>query len=321
MPPNSRPNAPASFKSGNGLATDARPSLNSNSVFKFPLAVHRSLDVQVRAQENTSHSSPALNPGTETSGFVNEAEQYKSPISFPPTSSVIGTPRSSGEICSLSNNSTETLASEYVAQEFPRGLHRGAHSRQAPSQGILKIPKSEVLMMGYGQVTGSFTLDGSLVNQSAFEDVKKKGIIGAQGGGGVVRSDSVKRDSGLLGSLGWGNLGGSFGSLLGASELSSIKDAGSASSSKSIPILSTPQSILFVDLCLAPGECKSYNYSHCLPAGIPPTYKGKAIKISYNLVVGTQRATSNAQKKQVQRVEIPFKVLTSVDGINRLSLS
>lgn len=256
----------------------------------------------------------------ESSDLANEVEQHNPLTRILSASSVTGTPRSSGDFYSVSNNSTDTLASEYVAQQTPRGSHRRARSRQGPSLEPTRIPKPEVLMMGYGQVTGSFTLDGSLVNQSAFEDVKKKGIVGGQGGGGVVRTDSMKRDSGILGSLGWGNLGGSFGGLLGASELSSIKDAGSTNSPRSIPILCTPQSVLFVDLCLGPGEVKSYTYSHFLPTGIPPTYKGKAVKISYSLVVGTQRATRNAQRNQVQRVEIPFKVLTGVNGILSASL-
>lgn len=229
-------------------------------------------------------------------------------------SSIDGTPRSSVEFYSMSNNSTETLASEYITHQNSRLLHRPGHSRQSSCLAPTATPRAETLMMGYGQLTGSFTLDGSLVNQGPFEEVKGKGIIGGQGGGGVVRNKSAKRDSGLLGSLGWSNLGESFGGLLGGSELSSIKEAKDSTSAKSIPILSTPQSILFVDLKLGPGESKSYTYRNPLPKGIPPSHKGKAIKVSYSLVVGTQRAASVTQQHQVQRADIPFRVLTSVNG-------
>jgi hypothetical protein len=112
--------------------------------------------------------------------------------------------------------------------------------------------------MGYGHITGSFTLDSSLVNQSPFEEVKRKGIIGDQGGGGVVREEKSKRDSGIFSFSGWGNIGESLGGLLGGNELSSIKETKVSSNAKSIPILSTPQSILFVDLQLRPGESRSY---------------------------------------------------------------
>ena len=47
-------------------------------------------------------------------------------------------------------------------------------------------------MMGYAQIIGSFTLDGSLVNQAPFEDVKRRGALGGQSGGGVVGLESIK---------------------------------------------------------------------------------------------------------------------------------
>ena len=230
------------------------------------------------------------------------------------SASITNTPRSSGELGSISNNSTETLASEYITRETSRLVHKPANSRRSSSLMPLKGQKSEILMMGYAQLAGSFTLDGSLVNQNLFEGVKKKAIVGGHSGGGVVRSDSSKRNSGLLGSLGWGNIGDSLGGFLGNNETSSMKDSKATGNSRSIPIISTPQSILFVDLRLEPGESKCYSYRHPLPKGIPPTHKGRAVKISYNLVIGTQRAANIDQQHQMQHASIPFKVLSSVNG-------
>lgn len=82
--------------------------------------------------------------------------------------------------------------------------------------------------------------------------------------------------------------------------------------SRSIPILSTPQSILFVDLRLGPGESKSYTYKFLLPKGIPPSHRGKAIKVVYNLVIGTQRPGMGVQQPKV--VEIPFRVFPHIHG-------
>lgn len=62
-------------------------------------------------------------------------------------------------------------------------------------------------MMGYAQIHGSFVLDASLINQAPFDEVKRKGAVGGQGGG-VIGVESHKRDSGLLRSFGWGNIGG-----------------------------------------------------------------------------------------------------------------
>lgn len=248
-------------------------------------------------------------------GSSNVQEQLPpSTVLLSPTS-INGTPRSSGDFYSMSNNSTETLASEYVMQQNSRQTPGAAIGRQiSPNIPTGNNKSPEILMMGYGQITGSYTLDGSLVDQSSFEEVKRKGIIGSQGGGGVVRSDSVKRDSGFFGAFGWKNFGDSLGGLLGGNELSSIKETDSSDSSRSIPILSTPQAILFVNLQLAPGESKTYSYSHPLPKAIPPTHKGKAIKVAYSLVVGTQRAAKAAQQHHVRHVDVPFRVLPSVNS-------
>lgn len=227
------------------------------------------------------------------------------------------TPRSSGEFYSLSNNSTETLASEYLPQQPGRIQPRGAHTRRistVPAVTHHRLP--ETLMMGYAQISGSFTLDGSLINQAPFEEVKRKGVVGGQGGG-VIGVERSKRDSGLLRGFGWGNIGESLSGLLNGGELSSIKEMRGTASSKSIPLLSTPQSILFVDLRLAPGESRTYEYSFKLPRGLPPTHRGKAIKISYDLVIGTQRP-GGAKEQQVKSVEIPFRVLGSVNGYGEL---
>lgn len=230
-------------------------------------------------------------------------------------SSMEGTPRSSAEFYSMSNNSSETLASEYVARPSARLLSKGLHQRQLSH---LAAPKRQLqpesLMMGYAQVMGSFTLDGSLINQAPFEEVKRKGVVGGQGGGGVVGVEGPKRESGLFGALGWGNIGESIGGLLGSSEPSSIREMRSTASSKTVPLITTPQSILFVDLKLAPGESRSYTYSFTMPRGLPPSHKGRSIKVNYHLTIGTQRAGST-KEQQLKHVDIPFRVFGSINGM------
>ncbi|KAG7101768.1 RAB6A-GEF complex partner protein 2 like [Verticillium longisporum] len=168
-------------------------------------------------------------------------------------------------------------------------------------------------MMAYAQVQGSFTLDGSLINLAPFEQVKRKAVLGGQGGGVIGVETSSRRDSGLLRSFGWGSISSSLGDLLGTGELSSMKDMRGIASSKSVPLLSTPQSILFVDMQLAPGESKAFEYAFQLPRGLPPSHKGKAVKISYTLVIGTQRA-GGTKEQQIRKVEVPFRVLGGVNS-------
>jgi hypothetical protein len=236
-------------------------------------------------------------------------------------SSMNGTPRSSGEFYSMSNNSNETLASEYTAQPSARLLPRAVHQRRA-SQLASPVQRKhpETLMMGYAQIMGSFTLDGSLINQAPFEEVKRKGVVGGQGGGGVVGVERTKRESGLFGALGWSNIGESLGGLLGSSEPSSIREMRGIASSKTVPLITTPQSILFVDLQLAPGESRSYTYSFTLPRGLPPTHKGRSIKTSYHLTIGTQRPSSS-KDQHVKHVDVPFRVFGSVNSMCRLQSS
>lgn len=222
-----------------------------------------------------------------------------------------GTPRSSGEFYSMSNHSSETLASEYPSQKAVRNTGQPPHLRR--SSGLSSPNQNpESLMMGFAQVQGSFLLDGSLVSLSPFEQVKKKAAVGGRGGG-VVGLESQKRDSGLLRGLGWNSISSSLGDFLGGNELSSIKEMRGAANSKSVPLLTTPQSILFVDLQLPPGESRSYEYSFRLPRGLPPSHKGKTIKIFYNLVIGTQRA-GGVKEQQVKSVEVPFRVLGGVNS-------
>lgn len=228
------------------------------------------------------------------------------------TLSIAGTPRSSGEFYSLSNNSSETLASEYVTQPPQRSQVRPPHNRRTSGLAASAARLPETLMMGYAQIQGSFTLDGSLINIGPFEAVKRKAVVGGQGGG-VVGLETPKRDSGLLRGFGWGNITSSIGELLGGGELSSIKEMRGIANSKAVPLLSTPQSILFVDLQLAPGESKAYEYTFKLPKGLPPTHRGKAMKISYSLVIGTQRP-GGSKEQRVKSVDVPFRVLGSVNS-------
>lgn len=228
-------------------------------------------------------------------------------------SSVGGTPRTSSDLYSMSNHSDETLTSEIPVhtQHNGRLLSKQSYSYQPsrvdPKQQSARSAEPETLMIGYVQAMGSFTLDSSLVNAAPFEEVKRKGV---QGGGGVVGVERPKRGSGMFGALSWNNIGESLGGLLGGDEMSSLAQMKASAGSKSVPLLSTPQSLLFVDLILAPGESKSYTYRLALPRGLPPSHRGRAMKVNYHLAIGVQRPGSQA----VKHVEAPFRLLGSYNS-------
>lgn len=223
-----------------------------------------------------------------------------------------GTSRTSSEMYAASNVSDDTISSELPANSLLQRppLSRQSSQRRAP--GPRKPDPPEHLMMGYVQTMGSFSVDGSLINQLPFEEVKRKGVISSQAGGGVVGVEQAKRQSGLLGGFGWSTIGESLTGLLGMDEMSSMREMKNVASMKAIPLLSTPQSLLFVDLKLAAGESKSYTYKFKVPKGLPPTHKGRAIKVTYHLRIAVQR-NGSLDGKNIKHVEVPFRVLGSVD--------
>ncbi|KAL1954392.1 hypothetical protein VTO42DRAFT_1207 [Malbranchea cinnamomea] len=291
--------------------------------FKFPQAPptpDEAGDTLSSDPSNTAQPKAAL--AAESCSNTNDSDLEQSNKPTPATEIIStcivdGSTRSSAEFCSMSNNSTETIESEYVSYhlQHPRlpVRHRRHFSSLEPARRRYN-DQTQSLLMGYAQINASFTIDGSLINHSLFEDVKRKGVVGTPG-----RSDGpVKSRGGFLGSLGLGALSDSIGGLLSGGELEGLRDMRGVTSSQSIPLLSTPQSLLFVDLQLGPGEEKSFLFSFTLPKGLPASHKGKAIKISYNLIIGTQKAGTSKEVQRVRRINIPFRVLSGVDERGRI---
>ncbi|RDI82244.1 hypothetical protein Vi05172_g7899 [Venturia inaequalis] len=312
-PKPTRPSRPLSMRAtpaGSKKTRRASPgTLQQN--FRFP-ATDPEVTITSPGDPESAISPTTQMPFRNPSPRLLDSESTSNPIArLISESSANGTSRSSLDL--LSNNSDETLASEYAPQLQSRFLQpRPSHLRNGSRPGGREpLRGPETIMMGYAQVMGSFTLDGSLVNQAPFEEVKRKGVVGGHGGGGVVGVERTKRESGLFGALGWNSIGESLGGILGTGELSSIKEMRGIAGSKSIPLVTTPHSILFVDLRLAPGESKSYTYSFALPRGLPPSHKGRAMKVSYHLTIGTQRA-SKGKDQQLRSIDVPFRVFGSV---------
>lgn len=204
----------------------------------------------------------------------------------------------------------------------PRPPIVSRHSRHVSSVESPGLsPHTQTLLMGYAQISASFTVDGSLIHQSIFEEVKRKGVVGGAGGAAGPPSgkpgaseEKSRKSGGFWGAFKWNAIEESLSGLLSNNELDGLRDMRGVSSSRSIPLLSTTQSLLFVDLRLAPGEEQSYSFSFTLPSGLPASHKGKAIKISYNLVIGTQRPSNRNEPQRVNRISIPFRVFSGVNG-------
>lgn len=81
-----------------------------------------------------------------------------------------------------------------------------------------------------------------------------------------------------------------------------------------LPTFEVQPSMLAVDLSLRPGESRSYTYSIMLPAVLPPTFKGRVMRFSYELVVGTCRAGIGEQGSVSKVMKVPIRVYNNVDG-------
>jgi hypothetical protein len=81
-----------------------------------------------------------------------------------------------------------------------------------------------------------------------------------------------------------------------------------------LPTFEVQPSMLAVDLALMPGESRSYTYSIMLPAVLPPTFKGRVMRFSYELVVGTCRAAVGEHGSVSKVMKVPIRVYNNVDG-------
>ncbi|KAL2872749.1 putative intracellular protein transport protein (Sat1) [Aspergillus lucknowensis] len=297
--------------------------------FKFPPPPENETSTGPSAASPTSASTdkPSGKPATarlstrDSSSSLAAPGQLLQSAKVLSASSLSGSHRSSGEFYSVSNNSSETLQSEYTNYSgpalrpvFPR------HSRHMSSlQSPVPISNGQALLMGYAQISASFTIDSSLINQSAFEEVKRQGVVGGTGNTRATPNDRPpsekgRKGGGFWGALNWNAIEESISGLLSNNDLDGLREMRGVSSSRSIPLLSTPQSLLFVDLRLAPGEQQSFSFAFTLPSGLPASHKGKAIKISYNLVIGTQRPSGTNEPQRVNRISIPFRVFSGVNA-------
>ena len=85
--------------------------------------------------------------------------------------------------------------------------------------------------------------------------------------------------------------------------------------SRSVPTFSTPPSIVAVDLVLAPGESKTFQFKLRLPVDLPPSYHGKAIRLKYVLTLGTNRSNAYAASARAQTsrlIQIPIRIYNHV---------
>lgn len=200
-----------------------------------------------------------------------------------------------------SNNSRESA--------WSLGNNRADLNRSSSVSAANNRSHVESLFMGYVQLQGYFQVDETLIDTSIFQHARTHGII--VGHKGLEYSSEIQNNqsstNGLLKNI------GNFLFSADAAAPDNKHLHHSAELSDEIPIFTTPQSLLFVDLKLAPGESRSYSYHFTLPKELPPSCRGKSIKIMYNMVIGTQKTPSRPGLPTPKIVLVPFRLFSYVD--------
>ena len=133
-----------------------------------------------------------------------------------------------------------------------------------------------------------------------------------------------------LGRGGGGGGGGASGGATSAAAKSDVRHSGAtleerrrnAMRGRAIPTFSSPPSILDVDMVLEPGQSRTFAFSLRIPADLPPSFRGKAIKFTYQLVVGTSRSTIGfATPRPGQRASLSRIMRVPVRMYNHVSVT
>ncbi|KAJ1938207.1 Golgi membrane exchange factor (Ric1p-Rgp1p) subunit, partial [Kickxella alabastrina] len=83
----------------------------------------------------------------------------------------------------------------------------------------------------------------------------------------------------------------------------------SSRTQKSLPILISSPTVLFSELALAPGDSQTYSLKVQLPESLPPSFRGRAACITYDLVIVAKRSMLESSSYVAR---IPFRVLAHV---------
>ncbi|KAJ1965903.1 Golgi membrane exchange factor (Ric1p-Rgp1p) subunit, partial [Dispira parvispora] len=184
------------------------------------------------------------------------------------------------------------------------GMSRSSSSPHAAS-------KTERILWAFAQVTGTFSVEPSLVCTDKLAPLHTTAMYSSTGsattasgaGGAVIGGGSLGTDTTPV-----AHLKSSSNSL---PPLASRSDGGGAyRNAPKWPVFSTPPSILCSDLTLRLGQSQTITYELNLPEQLPPTFRGKSIRFTYTLVLVIQKSALN-HKSHI--VHVPFKILARVD--------
>ncbi|KIM32590.1 hypothetical protein M408DRAFT_62228 [Serendipita vermifera MAFF 305830] len=285
----------------------------------------RKQSVQWNLIENVPPPTAHLSPHPLSLDVINEVDLASPPVTPGFPSPALAGSSAEPPLPHAAPGAPSSTDSRGAGIEFPRG-----GNRKSASVGILPIQGAETLLWAYAQVSGNVEIDEDTVDYSNLSIIRTRVARSGPIGGG--RMDLHDRNTGSP-----QQTEGSWSSFFGLSSLSPYRNTSPSPSSflssmlsvranparmmpqpgpsgapNSLPTFNPPQSMLAVDLTLAPGESKTYTYTVRLPSALPPTYRGRTFKFSYNLVVGTCRGKVAGADSQSRLLRIPLRVYNHV---------
>jgi len=239
------------------------------------------------------------------------------------------------------------------------GIELSSPPRPSVSRSLSDGPRSpsnfnppgyETLLWAYAQLSGTVELDPAFSRPEAVRHLTAKLAKRPVGGGSLDLKESMYNPvaasplGGLGALLGFGSpspvgspapgtpgRGGFLSSMFSPRPTPARLDvaSGGAVPSGSLTTFEPPQSLLAVDLALAPGEsksCKTLNhmgnavdkslpdtYRVTLPSELPPTFRGRALRFSYHVVVGTCKGGPHMEN-QTRLLKVPLRVYNHIPG-------
>ncbi|KAH9177078.1 Rgp1-domain-containing protein [Lactarius sanguifluus] len=176
-----------------------------------------------------------------------------------------------------------------VASPPPRGHERRSASIAGSLWGLISSPASAVLSPGHRARAPSHggTPHTPPIRSFAGAGAKVANPHGTEGIG-----------------LGIGGVGLGMGAIQ--------EDDDDWDPDQPMSVFEVPPAMLAVDLSLGPGEERSYVYTVTLPPNLPPTYRGRSLRFSYNLSVGACRATAGSPTSQSRVMKVPIRIYNHV---------
>ncbi|KAG2128752.1 Rgp1-domain-containing protein [Suillus bovinus] len=225
------------------------------------------------------------------------------------------------EVVQPPTSTLDTIAEAPTHSYPPRKPSLQALGHGHPHSTTKPVPKNTILLLySYAQLSGTAhilpqTTPAALSNLRAH--LLKKPVLG----GGSMDIASTRRphsrSASLTGSLFSLLSPSSYTPTLGRSRAPSLSSQSDTSAANvglglgsnvgaanpveegeeemPLPVFEVQPAMLAVDLALSPGESRTYTYTLPLPSTLPPTFKGRMISFSYELVVGTCRRADSGE--------------------------